>query len=140
MIGTPEEHTVADATTIVIAEDNSVSRDALRALLEAYGFSVVEAANGQEALSQVSEGKGDLVLMDIMMPIMDGLEATRRIRQLPGGSDIPILALTAMAGSRQLAIDAGCDDCLTKPVDIPFFLKTIRKWISQRDSKSGSAA
>lgn len=126
--------------TIIIAEDNAVSRDALRALLEAYGYNVIEAADGEDVLERAQSSNPDLVLMDIMMPGMDGLEATRRIRQLPTGCDIPILALTAMAGSRDLALEAGCDDYLTKPINIPIFFKTINKWLERPPGKNGSAA
>lgn len=116
--------------SILVAEDNTDSRGALRALLEAYGFEVLEAKNGEEAVRLAQEARPDLVLMDIMMPEMDGLEATKRLRAIPEVESIPILALTAMAGSKNPALDAGCDDYLTKPVDIPVFLRTIRAWLS----------
>jgi two-component system, cell cycle response regulator DivK len=115
--------------SILVAEDNPDSRDALRALLEAYGFSVVEAENGEEAIRQAIEANPDLVLMDIMMPVMDGLQATRTLRASAAFRQVPIVALTAMAGSRELALNAGCDDYLAKPIDIPNFLKTVRDWI-----------
>lgn len=115
--------------SILIAEDNPDSRDALRALLEAYGFHVLEAQNGEEAVRRAIETKPDLVLMDIMMPVMDGLEATRRLRQEKDFPQVPILALTAMAGSREPAIEAGCDDHLPKPIDIPVLLNRIRMWL-----------
>ncbi|MEX2572456.1 MAG: response regulator [Gemmatimonadota bacterium] len=115
--------------SILIAEDNPDSRDALRALLEAYGFRVLEAENGQEAVHRGIDLKPDLVLMDIMMPVMDGLEATRTLRSSQVFRQVPILALTAMAGSREMALDAGCDDHLAKPIDVPTFLSTIRQWL-----------
>ena len=118
--------TVQTPPSILVAEDNPDSRDALRALLEAYGFQVVEAINGEEAVKQALLRRPDLILMDIMMPLMDGLEATRRLRGDPQMREVPIVALTAMAGSRELAMSAGCTDYLTKPIDIPVFLKTIR--------------
>lgn len=127
---TSASDTEAVRPSILVAEDNSDSRGALRALLEAYGFDVIEAENGEEAVRKALEARPDLVLMDIMMPEMDGLEATKRLRAMPEVESIPILALTAMAGSRNPALDAGCDDYLTKPVDIPVFLETIRSWLS----------
>lgn len=117
------------ARSILIAEDNPDSRDALRALLEAYGFHVLEAENGQEAVRRGIEQKPDLILMDIMMPTMDGLQATRTLRGSPSFRQVPILALTAMAGSRDLAIQAGCDDYLSKPIDITNFMTKIRRWL-----------
>jgi CheY-like chemotaxis protein len=128
--------THADALThidgrrkVLIAEDNPDSRDALRMLLEAYGFEVVEAEDGAEAVRCGIEAHPDIVLMDIMMPGMDGLEATRRLRHSPAFRQVPILALTAMAGSRQKALEAGCDDHLVKPIDIPRFMATLRRWL-----------
>ena len=112
--------------TILVAEDNPDSRDALRALLEAYGFRVLTATNGEEAVKEALRQRPDLVLMDIMMPVMDGIEATRQLRERPEANQLPIVALTAMAGSRELAMSAGCTDYLTKPIDIPVFLQTIR--------------
>lgn len=122
------------ARSILIAEDNPDSRDALRALLEAYGFHVLEAENGQEAVRRGIEQKPDLILMDIMMPTMDGLQATRTLRDSPSFRQVPILALTAMAGSRDLAIQAGCDDYLSKPIDVTNFMTKIRRWLDQSPS------
>jgi two-component system cell cycle response regulator DivK len=115
-----------ETASILIAEDNPDSRDALRSLLEAYGFHVLEAENGQEAVKKALRFRPDLVLMDIMMPVMDGLNATRILRSSPEFRQVPIIALTAMAGARQLALDAGCDDHLPKPIDIPALVETIR--------------
>lgn len=114
---------------MLIVEDNPDSRDALRTLLEAYGFRVFEAEDGEEAVRRGIEWQPDIILMDIMMPGMDGLEATRTLRESPAFRQVPILALTAMAGSREMALEAGCDDHLCKPIDIPVFLNTIRRWI-----------
>lgn len=116
---------------ILIAEDNPDSREALRALLEAYGFEVMAAGNGSEAVARAIESRPDLILMDIMMPVVDGLQATRTLRASPDFRQVPIVALTAMAGSRERAIEAGCDDHLQKPVDIPIFLQTIRSWLER---------
>jgi CheY-like chemotaxis protein len=114
---------------ILVAEDNPDSRDALRALLEVYGFRVLEAVDGREAIHRALREAPDLILMDIMMPGMDGLEATRRLRASPEFRQVPIVALTAMAGARELALAAGCDDYLPKPIDIPVLLRTMRDWI-----------
>ena len=121
----PEERAV-NPPTVLIVEDNPDSRDALRALLEAYGFRVIAAENGEQGVHQAVLSHPDIILMDIMMPVMDGLEATRRLRQTSGFESIPIVALTAMAGSKELAMGAGCSGYLTKPIDIPKFLQTIR--------------
>jgi len=116
-------------STILVAEDNPDSRDALRALLEAYGFTVFEAADGAETIEKALGLRPDLILMDVMMPVTDGLQATRTLRSHPDFQQVPILALTAMAGSQDLARSAGCDDYLTKPIQIPHLLHRIRKWL-----------
>jgi CheY-like chemotaxis protein len=123
--------------SILVVEDNADSRDALKALLEAYGFTVIEAQNGQEAITKALSSKPDLVLMDIMMPVMDGLQATRNLRSHPEFAHIPILALSAMVGARDLAIKAGCDDHLTKPMEMGQFVRTIRNWLDRRRNSSG---
>ena len=116
---------------ILVAEDNRDSRDSLKALLEAYGFEVVVAENGEEAVDRAIGSEPDLVLMDVMMPRVDGIEATKRLRGSREFRQVPILALSAMVGSRELALDAGCDDYLTKPIDIPALVASIRAWLDR---------
>jgi len=114
---------------ILIAEDHPDSRDALRALLEAYGFRVEAANNGREAVDKAIAAGPDLVLMDIMMPEMDGFEATRQLRAKSEFRQVPILALTAMEGARELVMAAGCDDYLSKPIDVRNFLARVQQWL-----------
>lgn len=104
---------------ILLVEDNELNRDMLSRRLERRGFQVVLAADGQQALDRVAEAPPDLVLMDMSLPVMDGWEATRRLKAAPSSHDIPVIALTAhaMAGDREKALAAGCDDFDTKPVD-----------------------
>src|SRR5690606_20194568 len=129
------ENETADAPSskpfILVAEDNRDSRDSLKALLEAYGFDVVVAENGEEAVDRAIGSEPDLVLMDVMMPRVDGIEATRRLRESREFRQVPILALSAMVGSKELALDAGCDDYLTKPIDIPALVASIRGWLDR---------
>jgi CheY-like chemotaxis protein len=115
--------------TILVAEDHADSRDALQALLEAFGYDVVLAANGREALDLAVARCPDLILMDIMMPEMDGFEATRRIRGDARTRRVPIIAVTAMEGASPLAIAAGADDCVRKPVEIRGLLKKMQDWL-----------
>lgn len=114
---------------IVVADDNEDCRMALRALLEARGHEVHEAADGDEAVEVSRRVKPDVVLMDIMMPEVDGLEATRRIRAIRGLDDVWIVAVTAMEGARQASMAAGCDDCIVKPVDLGGLDELIAGWI-----------
>lgn len=116
---------------ILIAEDHVDSREALSALLEAFGFRVVPAVNGREAVSLAREATPDLILMDIMMPELDGFEATRQIRRFPETRDIPIITLTAMEGARSLALDAGANDFLPKPINSGSLLEMLRSWLDE---------
>ena len=125
----PGEGTGGNRGCIVVADDNEDCRMALRALLEARGYEVHEASDGEQAVELSRRVKPDLVLMDIMMPEVDGLEATRRIRSIRGLDDVWIVAVTAMEGGRQASVAAGCDDCIVKPVDLGGLDELIDGWI-----------
>jgi CheY-like chemotaxis protein len=111
--------------TILIAEDYADTRSYMKFLLEDYGYEVLEAENGEKAVEVVKQKAPNLILMDISMPIMDGLTATKIIRHFDGMAKLPIIAVTAYGKSyyRQ-AIEAGCDDLINKPLD-PDTLKPI---------------
>jgi CheY-like chemotaxis protein len=115
------------AARLLLVEDNPENRDMLSRRLLRRGFTLTFAANGEEAVTRAVEDRPDLVLMDLSLPIIDGWEATRRIRSNPITSAIPVIALTAhaMAGDRERAIDAGCNDYDTKPVDLARLLGKI---------------
>jgi len=119
--------TVYDFTTVfntimtkkvLIAEDYADTRSFMKFLIESYGYQALEAADGQEAVEAVRQEHPDLVLMDLAMPVMDGLAATRVIRGFDGMTKLPIIAVTAHGQSyyRQ-AMEAGCDDLINKPLD-----------------------
>lgn len=127
-----ETHTTGarvGSATILVAEDHADSRDAMQALLEAFGFDVVLATNGQEAVDLAHNLAPDLILMDIMMPGVDGFEATRRIRSDASVSGVPIIAVTAMDGAGPMALAAGADDCMRKPIDIRGLMSKLRSWL-----------
>jgi CheY-like chemotaxis protein len=115
---------------ILIAEDNDSNYILMTYILKKH-YEYDRARNGQEAVEMVKNGQFDLVLMDIKMPVMDGLEATKQIKQLD--RDLPIIAVTANAfdSDRQLAFDAGCDDFLAKPISSDVCLRTISKIIGE---------
>ena len=115
---------------ILIAEDNDSNYILMTYILKNH-YEFDRARNGQEAVEMVAKGGFDLVLMDIKMPVMDGLEATKVIKEKH--PDLPIIALTANAfdSDRQLALEAGCDDFLSKPVSSESCLKTIRKFVNE---------
>lgn len=119
----------AHMATILIAEDHLDSRDALRALLEAFGYRVLEAVNGRQAVEIALMQGPDLILMDIMMPELDGFEATRQLRRHQETHTIPIIAVTAMEGAHQLAIQAGANDYIRKPVDIRRLVAKVHDWL-----------
>jgi two-component system, cell cycle response regulator DivK len=123
------KHGSAQAT-ILVAEDHLDSRDALRALLEAFGYVVIEAVNGREAVRLALTERPDLILMDIMMPELDGFEATRELRRHVEMSATPIIAVTAMEGAHQLAMQAGADDYVRKPVDIRRLVAKVHDWLA----------
>ena len=111
---------------ILVVEDNEDNRRILLYRLRKIGdFEIIETENGEEAVAAVVENPPDLIFMDLKMPVMDGWEATRRIRQLDQGRDIPIIALTAqaMAGDEQKALANGCNDYLAKPVVDPSLVR-----------------
>ena len=112
---------------ILLVEDNEMNRDMLSRRLERKGYEVVIAVNGQEGVELVSSTRPDLILMDLSLPIIDGWEATRRIKSDPATASIPVIALTAhaMAEDRAKAMAAGCDDFDIKPVDLPRLLEKI---------------
>ena len=121
---------------ILVAEDDHRTAFALSQLLSDKGVEVLLARDGQQAIDLLqSDPRIDLVLMDIMMPVMDGFEAIRRIRQMPGGEKIPIIALTAkaMLGDREKCIQAGASDYLSKPVDTGRLFTMLRVWLYERN-------
>jgi CheY-like chemotaxis protein len=126
---TENSGSVPEKPLVLVAEDHPDSRDALRALLEAYGYRVATAVNGREAVEQAISTGPDLVLMDMMMPEMDGFEATRMLRQTKGFRQVPIIALTAMDGAREMVLAAGCSEYLSKPIDVRTFMGRIRSWL-----------
>jgi CheY-like chemotaxis protein len=128
----PGDGAATNSATILIAEDHLDSRDAMRALLEAFGYVVTEAVNGREAVDLARSEQPDLILMDMMMPELDGFQATRILREQAGTVAIPIIAVTAMEGARQLALQAGANDFVRKPVDTRTLLTKIRSWLDRQ--------
>lgn len=123
---------------ILVAEDSPINRELALGLLQTVGLDVDVANNGQEAVEKAKAGAYDLILMDIQMPVMDGLEATRAIRALPGfAGATPILAITAHAADqKRLACDqAGMNDILDKPVQPDELFATILKWLKGGEVK-----
>ena len=133
-----------EGNTVLLVDDDVRNVFSLGSALKRYGITVVPASNGQAGLDSLAEHpEVGLVLMDIMMPVMDGYEAMRRIRAEPRWRNLPIVALTAkaMKGDRQKCLDAGASDYVTKPVDMDQLTSVLRVWLTgrpraQRDSAS----
>ena len=114
---------------ILLVEDNEMNRDMLTRRLERKGFEVVIAVDGQAGVDMASSSSPDIILMDLSLPVIDGWEATRKIKADPATHSIPVIALTAhaMAGDEQKALQAGCNDYDTKPIDLKRLLGKIEK-------------
>jgi len=112
---------------ILLVEDNEMNRDMLSRRLLRKGFEVVMAVDGGQAVSMAESEHPDLILMDMSLPVIDGWEATRRVKAAKATAHVPIIALTAhaMSGDREKALSAGCDDYDTKPIEMPRLLEKI---------------
>lgn len=119
------------AKKVLVVEDYEDSREFMRCLLESFGYEVVVAADGFEALRVASEQSPDLIFMDISMPHMDGLTATREIRRHKGLEKTPIIAITAHDDSyHSKVIDAGCNDVLNKPLDFDELTPVLNQYLA----------
>lgn len=123
---------------VLLVEDNPVNQEVMRELLTDWGMRVDTADNGAQAVAACGQHRYDLVLMDMQMPEMDGLEATRRIRQLPDRADVPIVAMTANAfqEDREACLAAGMNDHMAKPVDPQLMLAMLGRWVRTSQSES----
>ena len=121
---------------ILLVEDNEMNRDMLSRRLERRGYEVVMAMDGEQAVALAQSAAPDLILMDMSLPVLNGWDATRRIKGAPATQSIPIIALTAhaMADDREKAMAAGCDDYDTKPVDLERLLPKIERLLKRSAS------
>ncbi len=116
---------------ILVVEDNETNLYLIRFILEKSGYEIIEAREGAAGVELAVKEKPDLILMDIQLPDIDGLEATKRIRASEADSEIPIIALTsfAMAGDREKALAAGCTGYIEKPINPETFIAEIEKYL-----------
>ncbi|UFH52054.1 PAS domain S-box protein [Spirosoma sp. KNUC1025] len=132
-----------NAVKVLLAEDNKVNQLLTKTIVSRIipNARIIEAINGQEAIRQYSKHQPDLILMDIQMPIMNGYEATQRIRELEQTGHIPIIALTAgtVKGEREKCLDAGMDDFITKPIVEDSIVALFQKWLSSSQSGTQGA-
>jgi CheY-like chemotaxis protein len=120
---------------ILLVEDNEMNLDMLSRRLQRKGYEVVIATDGEAGVTMASSVRPDLILMDMSLPVLDGWEATRRLKGMPETAAMPVIALTshAMAGDREKAMGAGCDDFDTKPVDIERLLVKIEALLKKQE-------
>jgi PAS domain S-box-containing protein len=125
---------------LLVAEDNEINQQVAREILESAGFLVDLAGNGREAIEKARSGQYDAVLMDIQMPVMDGLEATRELRRDGQFADLPIIAMTAhaMAGDREQSLQASMNDHVTKPIDPDALFAVLLRWVRPGERKTAA--
>ncbi len=121
---------------ILIVEDNPMNMELILDLLELYGYDVTKAEDGIKALERLAEKKFDIILLDMQLPKMDGLEVLDQIKNNPATADIPVVAVTAhaMKGSEEHFIEMGCVDYVSKPIDIHKFRDLINKYLGADSS------
>ena len=120
------------AEKILIVEDNPLNMRLMQMTLRGKGYALIEATNGEEALDKAVKEKPDLIIMDMQLPTISGIEATQRLRKVPELSRIPVIAVTAyaMKGDQEKFIEAGCDAYLSKPIntrELPGFIENMLK-------------
>lgn len=122
---------------ILIAEDNATNRELFRELLEARGYTVVEACDGPEALRMIDQAQPDILLLDIGMPVLDGFAVVRAIRENPRVAALPVLAVTAyaMQGDRERILSSGFDGYLSKPINAKSLAEELERLLSERDAQ-----
>jgi CheY-like chemotaxis protein len=123
---------------ILLVEDNEVNRRLAEFLLRSQGYRVLEATTAQEAFILLKSERPHLILMDLQLPGMDGLEATKRLKEDPGTRDIPVLAVTsyAMKGDREKAFAAGCVGYMTKPIDKATFVQEVALHLNNKTQRA----
>lgn len=126
---------------ILLVEDNEMNRDMLSRRLTRKGYEIVLAFDGQAGVDMAGSEAPDLILMDMSLPVLDGWEATRRIKAAPATRHLPVIALTAhaMSGDRDKAIEAGCNDYDTKPIDLARLLGKIETLLTASAVRKDSA-
>ena len=127
---------------VLIVEDNEMNRDMLSRRLQRRGYAVLIAEDGERGVAVATAERPDLILMDMSLPVLDGWEATRRLKADPATRPIPVIALTAhaMSTDRERVFEAGCDDYDTKPVELPRLLEKMERLLAAAAGGGGGGA
>jgi CheY-like chemotaxis protein len=125
-------HEALRGHTVLVVDDDPRNAFVLTDVLQMHGITVIQATDGRKAITELLAGGIDLVLMDVMMPQMDGYATTRAIRQMPQFANLPVITVTAraMQGDREKSIDAGASDYITKPIDVDELLDCMEHWLA----------
>ena len=131
-----------DMAKLLLVEDNEMNRDMLSRRLIRRGFEVILAEDGEQGVAMAREALPDLILMDMSLPVLDGWEATRRLKADDATRSIPIVALTAhaMSGDRDKALAVGCEDYDTKPIELPRLLEKIDRILGSTPKALGAGS
>jgi CheY-like chemotaxis protein len=123
---------------VLVAEDNPVNRELLRELLEAWGYNVIEASDGQETLRMIEQKHPEILLLDIGMPVLDGFAVMRKIRENPSLATLTVLAVTAyaMQGDRENILHAGFDGYLAKPINARLLANELERLLRKRENQN----
>lgn len=126
--------TLSPKKLILIVEDNELNKKLFRDLLEANGYDVLHTGDGRQVLDLVRKNKPSLILMDIQLPEVSGLEVTKWLKNDPDLQNIPVVAITAFAmkGDEERIRSGGCDGYVSKPISVPSFLSTVKRFVDQQ--------
>jgi CheY-like chemotaxis protein len=126
-------------TRVLVIDDNAANRRLLQVLLHSRGYEVYEASNAPEGFAMLTEKPPDVILMDLRLPGMDGLTATRKLKTDPATRSIPVVAVTsyAMKGDEERAREAGCCAYVTKPIDKTLFFETVARVLRKTEGETG---
>jgi two-component system cell cycle response regulator DivK len=130
--GVTNDSTNGDAKTVLVVEDNELNMKLFHDLLEAHGYNILQTKDGMDALRIAREHKPDLILMDIQLPEVSGLEVTKWIKEDDDLKSIPVIAVTAFAmkGDEEKIRDGGCEAYIAKPISVTNFLETVRRFLN----------
>ncbi len=119
--------------TVLVVEDDHISMRLFRDTLEAHGYNVLQAKDGMEGWRIAREHRPDLILMDIQLPSLSGLEVTKRLKDDKTLKSVPVIAITAfaMAGDEEKMLEGGCDAYIPKPISVPDFLQTVERFANR---------